>query len=202
MARPPTISGQTAWVGRATDEELSHEMAKLHALHRDGARVVFGEMYRLTGGDRHRAEDLTQETFVRACASLRRAPKTEVSVGWLVVVARNVFVDGIRKSDRERAVLLRFARADLGNNADPIGYALSAHEANRVLRALSDEHRAVLVFRYLHDLSTLEIATLLGRSRRATESLLVRARHRLNEVVNRQHEFDANSGMIERSSHE
>jgi RNA polymerase sigma-70 factor, ECF subfamily len=53
---------------------------------------------------------------------------------------------------------------------------LSSTEAHAALQALSAPYRLALMLRYLDDLSVADVARLLGKSVRATESLLARAR--------------------------
>ncbi|MDT9151321.1 sigma-70 region 4 domain-containing protein, partial [Escherichia coli] len=55
----------------------------------------------------------------------------------------------------------------------------SSPEALLALRALKPQHRVALLLRYVDDLPVAEVARLLGKSVRATESLLVRARSAL-----------------------
>lgn len=54
-------------------------------------------------------------------------------------------------------------------------------DATAALAALTPEHRTVLVLRYVDDLPVGDIARIVGRSVRATESLLVRARAALRD---------------------
>ena len=54
-------------------------------------------------------------------------------------------------------------------------------DATAALGALTPEHRTVLVLRYVDDLPVADIARIVGRSTRATESLLVRARAALRD---------------------
>jgi RNA polymerase sigma-70 factor, ECF subfamily len=158
----------------------------LEGLCREGTSPVFRELLRLTGGDRQRAEDLTQETFVRA---LRQhgsgdgpSDQPELTVGWLIVVARRLFIDQIRRQRREARAMdrLRFVRP---RPFEPDWHAINSVEALRLLAALDDEARAAIVLRYVHDLPVADIAKLLDRSVRATESTLVRARQRLARVA-------------------
>ncbi len=161
---------------------VADALRSLNELHREGTRSVFMELIRLTGGDQHRAEDLTQETFSRACQQLTKQPDVDISIGWLVVVARNVCLDGIRRGEREQAAML-VLHTDVVHQRDPLNEVMGRDEAVRVLSKMSDEHRAVLVLRYLYDLPVDDVAQLLDRSRRATESLLVRARQRLAVLI-------------------
>jgi RNA polymerase sigma-70 factor (ECF subfamily) len=116
---------------------------------------------RLTGGDRQRAEDIVQETFLRAwrhpeaLSADRGSPRP-----WLCTVARHIAVDGHRS---------RLARpSEVG--ADSLSLVSVPDEADRVLeswivsdalRTLSVEHRDVLVETYYRGKSVAEAAAAL-----------------------------------------
>lgn len=119
------------------------------------------------------AEDLTAETFLAAVAACRREPPPAPSTGWLVGIARHKLVDHWRTAERETRGLLAVAGDDL---SDPWDAHLDALVAQEVLAEQSGLHRAVLTLRYLDGLPVGEVAHVLGRTRRATESLLGRAR--------------------------
>jgi RNA polymerase sigma-70 factor (ECF subfamily) len=145
-------------------------------------RATVAEVHRylskLTAGDRALTEDLTQETYAAMVASTRGRWLPEPPLPWLMVTARNAFLQRLRSSRREER---RWDRAgwtarDRGPADDPVVRTVTtADEAHRLLRRLPDDQRAVLVFRHVDDLPVGEIARLLGRSVRATESLLARA---------------------------
>ena len=100
---------------------------------------------------------------------------------WVMGVARHKVIDHIRRAEREQH-RLALAWSARGPDPDDLETELDGEDPARVvalLRDLSPAHRIVLVLRYLDDLPVDEIATLLGRSVHATESLLVRARHAL-----------------------
>lgn len=71
-------------------------------------------------------------------------------------------------------VLLDGGRID---RVDPWDAVIDQARAGEVLASLPAQYRSVLVLRYLDDLGVPECADLLGRSVRATESLLARARN-------------------------
>lgn len=117
---------------------------------------------RLARGDRGRAEDVVQETLLRAW----RNPQVLDPAGgpvraWLFTVARNVAVDAHRA---------RKARpAEVGDDvlalvpaADEIEHALDAWVVADALATLSTEHRAVLVETYYRGRSVAEAAAVLG----------------------------------------
>ena len=129
------------------------------------------------------AEDLTAETFMAAVATVRqgRAPAGEVTVAWLVGVARHKLADHWRRSAREQRSLA--AVAVLSEEAgDPWPEHLDVQVAHAALARLPGPQRAALMLRYLDGLPVAEVATCLGRSLHATETLLVRARAALRRV--------------------
>jgi RNA polymerase sigma-70 factor (ECF subfamily) len=121
------------------------------------------------------AEDLTAETFLAAVQAVRGKRAQDLSIGWLVTVARNKLVDHWRRSAREERNL-RLAYDD-----DTVDDDVEAHfertRAREVLTRLGAHHRAALTLRYLDGLSVSEVAEQLDRTVHATEALLVRARN-------------------------
>jgi RNA polymerase sigma-70 factor, ECF subfamily len=127
------------------------------------------------------AEDLTADTFMAAVAAVRRPDAPEVTVRWLVGVARHKLVDHWRRVEREQRSL---AIAEPAGEAaeDPWEEWLDAEAAHAALARLSPHQRAALVLRYVDGLPVAEVAEHLGRSLHATETLLVRARAALRRV--------------------
>jgi RNA polymerase sigma-70 factor (ECF subfamily) len=125
------------------------------------------------------AEDLTAETFLAAVDAARRDASTQVSVPWLIGVARHKLVDHWRNKAREERGL-RAVHTDpvLGapEVSDPWDERLDALLAKDTLARLGPHHRAALTLRYLDDLPVPQVAQILGRTLHATEALLVRAR--------------------------
>lgn len=146
------------------------------------ARDLYRYASRLTGGERARTQDLVQDTYVHLLERVRdgRIDPTTIEIGWLVTSCRQRFLDELR---RRRRADERERRAGgptiVGAHHDvpPTGAAIDA------LAGLSDEHRTVLVLRYVDDLAVADIARALDRSVRATESLLVRARAALRAAA-------------------
>jgi RNA polymerase sigma-70 factor (ECF subfamily) len=124
------------------------------------------------------AEDLTAETFMAAVAACRAADPPELSVGWLVGVARHKLVDHWRRAGREQ----RHLATSEEPSVDPWEERLDADAAHAALLRLSGPQRIALALRYLDGLPVGEVAEHLGRSVHATETLLVRARAALRRV--------------------
>jgi RNA polymerase sigma-70 factor, ECF subfamily len=124
--------------------------------------------------DRTLAEDLTAETFLAAVSALRKPDAPELSVAWLIGVARHKLADHWRRLEREQ----RGLRVLDGEPAaeDPWDATLDVIRARAALAELGAHHRAALTLRYLDGLPVPEVAHHLGRTVHATEALLVRAR--------------------------
>ncbi len=147
------------------------------AAYRALAPTVYRGLYRLTAGDAPLAQDLLADTFVSMAQSARSGRITTVNIAWLQTVARRKFLDRCRRSRSEERALARIGLAD--DTAEPDWSAIDSATALLAARQLPPLHRTALVLRYVEDLSTAEVATILDRSISATESLLARARRAL-----------------------
>ncbi len=127
------------------------------------------------------AEDLTADTFMAAVAATRQPDSPEVTVAWLVGVARHKLADHWRRSVREERTRVAAAQSAPGHD-DPWDEYLDTEAAYAALRCLNERQRAALTLRYLDGLPVAEVASHLGRSLTATETLLVRARAALRRV--------------------
>ncbi|HEY4377743.1 MAG TPA: sigma-70 family RNA polymerase sigma factor [Acidimicrobiales bacterium] len=143
-------------------------------LYDDAVVDVYGYLRARCGSDAL-AEDLTSETFLAAVAAIERRSVPDLTVAWLVGVARHKLVDHWRHQEREQR-RLRKIEGSLADDEDPWDAHLDAHHARLVLAGLGGHHQAALTLRYLDGLPVPEVAAHLGRTVHATEALLVRAR--------------------------
>ncbi|ODU02579.1 MAG: RNA polymerase subunit sigma-24 [Pseudonocardia sp. SCN 72-86] len=120
------------------------------------------------------AEDLAAETFLAAVQECRRTD-TDPTTGWLVGIARHKLADHWRALAREERGLHAVASSQ-EPDTDPWDEEIDALLAREVLGEQSPLHRAVLTLRYLDGLPVGQVAGILGRTERATESVLARAR--------------------------
>ena len=121
------------------------------------------------------AEDLTAETFLAAVQAVQRDAVPNLTVAWLISVARHKLVDHWRKKAREESGLRLVAEDDVEH--DDLDLHFERAQARVVLGQLGAHHRSALTLRYLDGLSVPEVAEHLGRTVHATEALLVRARN-------------------------
>ena len=159
---------------------MSRGSEQVLAIYRRALPQVFGYL-RTRVPTEAVAEDLTAETFLAAVAAASEPAAPEVSVGWLIGVARHKLVDHWRRAGREQRAL---TAGDLGDEAvdDPWDEIVDTSAAHSALACLPGQQRAALTLRYLDDLPVAEVAAHLGRSLHATETLLVRARAALRRV--------------------
>jgi RNA polymerase sigma-70 factor (ECF subfamily) len=146
--------------------------------------AVYRYLYRGTAGDALLAEELTQATFETAVRSFVRGHVEAIEPAWLHTVARSRLIDHYRRAKRERAKLTVLV-GRRGRELDQPD-ELSAGGAHAALEALSPSHRLALLLHYVDDLSVADVARSLGKSVRATESLLARARTALRAAYEEQ----------------
>lgn len=147
---------------------------ELLALCDEALPAVYGYFARRCG-DRGTAEDLTSETFLAAMDAARRDAPPQLTVPWLIGVARHKLADHYRRR-HDRFSIPVAALPEPIDSADEWDAELDRIVAEQVLTRLAEQHRTVLVLRYMDDCSVPECAELIGRTVHATEALLVRAR--------------------------
>jgi RNA polymerase sigma-70 factor, ECF subfamily len=134
----------------------------LRALFDAHAAVLLAYALRLTGGDRARAEDIVQETLVRAWRNIDRLDEAERPVRpWLFTVAQHLAFDAHRA---RRARPLEVGADALAGipGLDDVEATLDRVIVAEALGALSREHRAVIVETYYRGRTVAETAEVLG----------------------------------------
>lgn len=146
----------------------------LLALYDEALPAVYGYLFARCR-QRQIAEDLTAETFLAAVGAVRRDSVDDLTIGWMVGVARHKLADHWRRSAREEAKVR--ALQESGDTLDdPWDVELDRLMAEKTLAKLGSLHRLVLTLRYVDDLPVAATAEILGRSIHATEALLTRAK--------------------------
>jgi RNA polymerase sigma-70 factor, ECF subfamily len=168
-------------------DAAKREPARFDALYRRYlARVYSYAYYEL--GDHHAAEDATEATFVSALTNLQRfeeraRPQDGEGAStfrvWLFQIARNE-VAGERRRARRRPVepigeTLGAMVADPLNVEDEAVRRDQARAAWRAVGRLPGERRQAMVLRFVDELSTAEIAGVLGKSEGSVRVLIHRA---------------------------
>jgi RNA polymerase sigma-70 factor (ECF subfamily) len=134
----------------------------LRALYDGHASVLLAYVLRLTGGDRARAEDIVQETLVRAWRNLDRLDESAGPVRpWLFTVAQRLAIDAHR-ARRARPPETGDAALASVPGLDELEATLDRIVVTDALDSLSREHRAVIVETYYRGRSVAEAAQVLG----------------------------------------
>jgi RNA polymerase sigma-70 factor, ECF subfamily len=147
------------------------------------------------------AEDLTQETFLRALRGLGALRDRAALVSWLDRVATNVFLDWVRAEGRRR---LAYPGEQEGAGAgllaeipDPtarVDRRVEQAQMSECVRGfvdeLPDDYRAVILLHDAHGLSSREIAQILGVSVATAKIRIHRGRARLRTALQEGCEFE------------
>ncbi len=127
-------------------------------------------------GDATLAEEITQQTFVQAIRHRDRFDGRADVVTWLCAFGRHRLVDHYRRGGRDERRHDRLIATHSQADDAPWRAAETRDAVNAAVAGLPADQRLALVFRYLDRMSVREVAATLGRSEKATESLLSRAR--------------------------
>ncbi len=164
--------------------------------------TVWRYVYLQVGGDSHLAEDIVSETVLAWVRQVSRlAPGDGNLSGWLIAVARNKLGDHWRNVARGTMAAKAASEGDVSGAAgvDP-EVSLEAAETRQqvlaVLDRLPGKERLVLEWKYVEELSVDEIAGRLGRTEKAVESVLYRARQSFRSLFNRCHRSDFGGGEM------
>ena len=138
------------------------QVALMQRLHDEHAAALWAYCLRLTGHDTTRAEDVAQETLLRAWRRISVLEDSQGSVrAWLFTVARNIVIDDWR-TKRSRSEFPVAEVPEVGGDSDRTDQMLQAWVVAEAVTMLSPEHRAVLVECYYQGVSVAEAARRLG----------------------------------------
>jgi RNA polymerase sigma-70 factor, ECF subfamily len=135
--------------------------AKVSQLYREHSAYVLSYVAGLLR-DRYLAEDVVQETMVRAWRHCGELSQEKGSIrGWMIRVAHNIAMDKLRMR-RSRPAEVTEESAPEGLLEDHADAVVSALQVRQVLSRLSPRHREVLELMYLNGFTALETAERLG----------------------------------------
>ena len=203
---PESLAGSKLWFAAGPPEVARRDREA--SLLVDRSRAGCHEAYRLLveshrlriyrfclgwTGNPEDAEELCQDTFVRAFSALPRYQNEDRFAAWLFRIARNRCHDYHRSRSRREAERTRsLERGEHEPLVSPVpgpDEKISGREdlakLRRAIAALPERLREVLVLCGLEEMSHEECAVLLGCSRRAVEGRLYRARLELADALER-----------------
>ena len=149
-----------------------------------------------TVGDRERAEDLVQETFVRVYRHLHRFDQTKKFSTWIYTIAGNLAKNELRNRSRNPLVLFQTIVKNWDADFRPLEWEDTRTKPDDLYRKrfvrqkveeavaeLPEHHRTVFVLRELQGKSYEEIAEITGCNLGTVKSRLNRARNSFARII-------------------
>ena len=174
---------------RLVAQALAGAQSAFEQIVRRYQRPVINFIARVTG-DRAGAEDLAQETFVKAFRALHTFDTTRRFSSWLLRIAHNAAVDALRRS-RSTEVPLDTRNGEDGTvrepaappEPDPVEQRDLGRALETALRRLRPEYRAAMVLRYQEALSFEEISAVMQIPEATARTHVHRARKELAAIL-------------------
>jgi len=162
---------------------IEGDLASLGELYRRHMRSVHGLCYRMTGSETE-ADDLVQETFLRVLRHRRSFRGQARFTTWLYRITRNVCLDHLRRTRRRQRVRQRHVTLEgVTSHAEAREPLWALPILERALARLPDEKRAAVILSRYYDLSSAEIAKILGCSVGTAKVRVHRALKELRGIV-------------------
>ena len=146
------------------------------------APAIYTYCYRRVG-ERHLAEDLTSDVFVRALAAIQKDRFAQSSLpAWLYRIAHNLVVDHYRRANPDIVPLEEWAPAP--DNVPEAARRKQQQEwLGNAIQQLTDEQQQTLALRFGQGYTASETAKLMGKSEKAIRALQHRALAALRRIM-------------------
>jgi len=178
--------------GGAVERARSGDSDAFRLLVEQHSRAIFRLAFRMTGNEQD-AEDVVQETFLRAYKQLDRYEARSSFSTWLFRIASNYSLDLIRMRKRHEDKRQRSTEEDHDilqsipldtPGPDRLVYGTQVHDpVNAALNELSPQERTAFVLRHFEGLSIEEIGASLGTGTNATKHSIFRAVQKLRRSL-------------------
>jgi RNA polymerase sigma-70 factor (ECF subfamily) len=140
---------------------VSEDDELIRALHAEHGNALFAHALRLCSGDRQRAEDLVQETLLRAWKHPEVLHQGSPRA-WLFTTARHLAIDAWRRREVRVGEVVTDVLPEPRSELNEADRAVEAWTIAEALERLSAVHREVLVECFYHGRSVAEAAVVLG----------------------------------------
>lgn len=177
FARKKTESAQVLSVMKAKHHRYE---ALVKAFHADIYRYAFWLVK-----DQSVAEDIVQETFLRAWRSLDALNDERAAKSWLITILRR---ENARRFERKQLETVDIDDVSIQDETQQADDDVSNRELQRLLGGLSIEYREPLILQIIFGFSGEEIADQLGLNKNTVMTRLFRARNQLKEALEKQNE--------------
>jgi RNA polymerase sigma-70 factor, ECF subfamily len=181
--REPLLKSETSEIIRRA---RSGDRGAFREIHEEYGKRILNFIYRMVDS-REDAEDLTQNTFLRAFQELRSLQDIGRFEAWLYRIARNEVYQAFRKKRSEPVAADPVPERDDGesqlemrdsreNPQERVLHGELGSTIRKVLSGLPPKTREVFVLAVIHEMSYSEIAEITGRSLLAVKTDIFRAR--------------------------
>ena len=202
--RDPRFGGEALEHRKALGELNDSEVVRAFL---EGDQRAFGELVRRydnrllnfvyrTVGDRERAQDLVQETFVRVYRHLGRFDQSKKFSTWVYTIASNLAKNELRNRSRNPLVLFQTIKKNWEADHRPLEWEDTQYKPDDLFRKrhlkekveeavaqLPEHHRIVFVLRELEGKTYEEIADITGCNLGTVKSRLNRARNNFAQII-------------------
>lgn len=158
-------------------------------------RSVYSVALRVLGQSSD-AEDVSQDTFLRAFERLNLFDDSRSFRNWLLKIASNLAINRIRTRARERRLKLRLADSEEGSPPVDRKDLPSPQDWAHWLDQIDDMQRASIVLFHFHDMPYTEIAEVLDVPVNTVRTYLYRGRKRLREIMGGQTRWENDSWTV------
>ncbi len=137
-------------------------------------------IYRYTR-NRQDAEDLTQDTFVKAFKNFHRYDSKYAFTSWLYTIARRTVFNHYRRAKKIEP--MEFDVVDDGQTPDARAEQTDQQESIwQSAKSLKKPYQEALILKYVEDLSISEIAQVMNKTQTNVKIMLFRARNQLKKI--------------------
>ena len=147
-------------------------------------KALHGDIYRYAYwlcNNKHIAEDLVQETFLRAWRALDSLKDEKAAKSWLITILRR---ENARRFERKRFEMSEYEEATISDvHATSNEQEIENHWLREKIAQMPEEYREPLVLQVIGGFSGDEIASLLSLNKNTVMTRLFRARNQLKEAV-------------------
>jgi len=151
---------------------------------------VYRDAYFITK-DSHLAQDVLQETFVKAYKHMNYLEDKGRVGAWLSTIATRTAIDMIRKRKGTHEILSddltiqeKKATKVEPDTVKTVEMTIAQQELIKIIHEMKAEYREVILLRYIHELTIKEIALYLDLKENTVKTRLHRARHIIKDTVN------------------
>lgn len=160
-------------------EKQQRYEALVHAFHAD----IYRYAYYLTK-DKSSAEDVVQETFLRAWRSLDALKDEKAAKAWLITIVRR---ENARRFEKKQLDTVDIDANPVADDTVFTEQSLQEADMQRLLLMLSEPYREPLILQLLFGYSGDEIAAQLNLNKNTVMTRLFRARNQIKELLSKQY---------------